>query len=186
MFRSAHHHHHHGPRRAAEMRTPGGRAFGRGWGGPPRGGRRRPRGDVRAAVLRLLGERPMHGYEMIQELEERSGGHWRPSAGSIYPALQLLEDQGLVQGEQRDGKRVFALTDAGREEADRAPEQTPPWEQAAEGEDAPEHRIGRAAFQAGAAAMQVAHTGSASQQERALELLSETRRRLYAILAEDE
>ena len=96
----------------------------RGWGppfGPPfrgPGGGRRRRGDVRAAILALLLERPMHGYEMIQELESRTSGAWRPSAGSIYPTLQLLEDEGLVAGEQSDGRRRFALTDAGRSEAE--------------------------------------------------------------------
>ena len=98
------------------------------------GGPRRRRGDVRAAILALLGDRPMHGYEMIQELEERSEGMWRPSAGSIYPTLQLLEDEGLIAGEEHDGKRRFTLTDAGREEAAKRPaDRPPPWEQAAEG-----------------------------------------------------
>ena len=99
------------------------------------GGRRR-RGDVRAAILALLDERPMHGYEMIQELEERSDGMWRPSAGSIYPTLQLLEDEGLIAGEEHEGKRRFTLTDAGREaDAKRSADRPPPWEQGAEGAD---------------------------------------------------
>src|SRR5262245_45884231 len=98
------------------------------WGGfgswgPPFGGRGGGpgvrRGNVRAAILALLAERPMHGYEMIQELEARTDGLWRPSAGSIYPTLQLLEDEGLVSGEDSDGKRRFSLTDAGRAEAER-------------------------------------------------------------------
>jgi DNA-binding PadR family transcriptional regulator len=88
------------------------KGHGRGHG---RGGHRAKRGDVRSAILALLGEKPMHGYEMIQELEERSGGRWRPSAGSIYPTLQLLEDEGLVRAQEVEGKRVFDLTDAGRE-----------------------------------------------------------------------
>src|SRR4249919_1877467 len=78
-----------------------------------RGGPRARRGDIRAAVLALLAERPMHGYEMIKELEERTKGAWVPSAGSIYPTLQLLEDEGLVAGEESDGKRRFTLTEAG-------------------------------------------------------------------------
>src|SRR4051812_49795903 len=73
------------------------------------------RGDVRSAILALLDDRPMHGYEMIQELEERTGGRWTPSAGSIYPTLQLLEDEGLVTAEEGDGKRGFSLTDSGKE-----------------------------------------------------------------------
>src|ERR687889_266882 len=79
-----------------------------------RGGPRARRGDVRAAVLALLDERPMHGYEMIKEIEERTGGIWKPSAGSIYPTLALLEDEGLVRGEESDGKRRFTLTDEGK------------------------------------------------------------------------
>src|SRR5581483_866443 len=98
------------------------RGRGRGWGGP---GRRARRGDVRAAVLALLAERPMHGYEMIQELEERTGGLWRPSPGAVYPALQLLEDQGLVRADTESDKRRFELTDAGREEAAKAGDRKP-------------------------------------------------------------
>ena len=93
--------------------------FGPGFGPGPRRGRGGPRarrGDVRAAVLALLADRPMHGYEMIKEIEERSEGAWTPSAGSIYPMLQLLEDEGLIRGEDSDGKRRFTLTDTGRAE----------------------------------------------------------------------
>src|SRR5215467_5899756 len=79
-----------------------------------RGRQRIGRGDVYAATLLLLEERPLHGYEIIQLIEERSGGQWRPSAGSVYPALQLLEDQGYIQGEQQESRRVFHLTESGR------------------------------------------------------------------------
>ena len=85
-------------------------------GGPRmrgRGGRMR-RGDVRAAILLLLEEEPRNGYQVMQELEQRTGGAWRPSPGSVYPALQLLADEGLVRSEPRDGGNVFELTDAGR------------------------------------------------------------------------
>ena len=77
-------------------------------------GRRIRRGDVRAAILLLLEEEPRNGYQVMQELESRSGGTWRPSPGSVYPALQLLADEGLVRSEARDGGNVFELTDAGR------------------------------------------------------------------------
>ena len=83
-------------------------------GGHGRGRHRVRRGDVRSAILALLDDRPMHGYEMIQELEERTGGRWTPSAGSIYPTLQLLEDEGLVTAEEVDGRKVYSLTDSGR------------------------------------------------------------------------
>ena len=84
--------------------------------------------NVRAAVLALLLERPMHGYEMITELESRTGGVWRPSPGSVYPTLQLLEDEGLIVSEESGGRKRFTLTEAGRAEAERASE-PPPWEQ---------------------------------------------------------
>ena len=73
------------------------------------------RGDIRTALLTALTDGPAHGYEIIGRLEEKSGGMWRPSPGSVYPTLQLFEDEGLVRSEQRDGKRVYELTDAGRE-----------------------------------------------------------------------
>src|SRR6266511_1264604 len=99
---------------------------GRGHG---RHGRHRVRrGDVRSAVLALLDDRSMHGYEMIQELEERTGGRWRPSAGSIYPTLQLLEDEGLVKGTDVEGKRVFSLTDDGSKAVEERAEEKSPWE----------------------------------------------------------
>ena len=111
---------------------PGGPFMGhgrmRGRRGGPGGGRRARRGDVRAAVLALLAERPMHGYEMIQELEERTNGMWRPSPGAVYPALQLLDDQGLVRSVDLEGKRRYELTDAGRAEV---PERAP-WEDVAQ------------------------------------------------------
>jgi len=162
-------------------------SYGHGWGHPRgfRGGHRARRGNVRAAILALLGERSMHGYEMIQELEARTGGQWRPSAGSIYPTLQLLEDEGLVSSEEVDGKRVFSLTDAGRKAADAESSAAPPWEEAAAGADSPLGRLRVAAVQLGAAAMQVGHAGSEDQISRAADLLTETRRRIYSILAEE-
>jgi DNA-binding PadR family transcriptional regulator len=141
---------------------------------------------VRAAVLALLSERSMHGYEMIQELESRSGGLWRPSPGSIYPTLQLLEDEGLVTSEEVEGKRSFVLTEEGRAEAERQASETPPWDRLAEEADSPHVKLREAAFQVGAAAMQVAHAGSEAQMKDALEVLADARRRIYAILAETD
>src|SRR6476659_5530418 len=109
-----HHRHdsrHPGHLHRQEFARSRGPRYGRGRGGP-----RARRGDVRAAVLALLAERPMHGYEMIKEVEERTQGAWTPSAGSIYPTLQMLEDEGLIRGEESEGKRRFTLTDAGRAE----------------------------------------------------------------------
>jgi DNA-binding PadR family transcriptional regulator len=162
---------------------PGGPGFGPG-GRHHRGGRAR-RGNVRAAILALLGERPMHGYEMIQELTNRTGGVWRPSPGSVYPALQLLEDEGLITSQQAEGKRLFSLTDAGRAEAGQASSQSP-WDEVTEGVDPANLKLRDTAFQVGAAVMQVATAGGEAQKAKALEVLNETRRKIYSILAEDE
>ena len=121
-----------------------------GFGGRRRGRGRRGRGDVRAAILALLAERPMHGYEMIQELEARTGGVWRPSPGSVYPTLQLLEDEDLITGEEGEGRRRFTLTDAGREAAESERSAAAPWDEAAAGADSPLGRLRVAAVQLGA------------------------------------
>jgi DNA-binding PadR family transcriptional regulator len=161
-----------------------GPAFGGPHGGRGRGrGRRTRRGNVRAALLALLAERPMHGYEMIQELDNRTGGVWRPSPGSVYPTLQMLEDEGKVTSEEQSGKRLFALSDAGREEA--AALATPPWEEVAEaaGENAVRGR--EAVGQLMGALHQVMAVGSENQKARALEVVNDARRKLYGILADD-
>ena len=162
------------------------RMWERGHFGPPwAAGPRARRGDVRIGILGVLAERPMHGYEVIRELEARSGGRWRPSPGSVYPTLQLLEDEGLVHGEERDGRRVFEITDAGREAlAARADEGgATPWEGAPDEGD-PMISLRDAAFQVGAAAMQVAHAGSTDQIASAKKILDEARKKIYGILAE--
>ena len=124
----------------------------------------------------------MHGYEVIRELEQRSGGRWRPSPGSVYPTLQMLEDEGLVKGQDQDGKRVFEITDAGRETlASRADEARAPWESLG-GDQFGDMK--QAAFQLGAAAMQVAHTGSKEQLDRAKQILDDARKKIYGILSE--
>lgn len=147
---------------------------------------RRRKGDVREAVLVLLAERPMHGYEMISELGERTEGVWRPSPGSVYPTLQMLEDEGLVHGEKADGRRMYALTDSGREHVERREGRPAPWEEVTEGiSPAAMNLRGEIASVAGAAG-QVMMVGSREQQNRALEILAEARRRLYGILAEDD
>ena len=154
------------------------------WGSGRRGRGRRGRGDVRAAILALLAERPMHGYEMIQELESRTGGVWRPSPGSVYPTLQLLEDEGLIAGEEGEGRRRFTLTDAGRAEAERLGEA--PWEQVTAGVAPAAWSLRDAIAQTAQAAWSVGAAGTESQQARALEILNEARRRLYTILAEGD
>ena len=155
-----------------------------GFGGGRRRGRR-GRGDVRAAILALLAERPMHGYEMIQELEARTGGVWRPSPGSVYPTLQLLEDEDLITGEESEGRRRFALTDAGRAEAERQGRR-PPWEEVTAGVAPLAWNLRDALGQIAQAAWAVAGAGNEAQQAKALEILKDARRRLYAILAEGD
>jgi DNA-binding PadR family transcriptional regulator len=163
---------------------PGGGPFG--FGG--RGGRRRMRrGDVRAALLVLLDEEPRNGYGLIQELERRTDGVWRPSPGSVYPALSLLEDEGLVRAQETEGRKLFELTDAGRAYvADNRDELGKPWEAVNEDVDEGALDLRKLIGQVAAAAMQVKQAGSAAQAERASEVLAEARRSLYRILADDE
>jgi DNA-binding PadR family transcriptional regulator len=159
--------------------------FGRGFGPGGRGKRAR-RGDVRAAVLLLLEEEPRNGYQLMQELEERSGGVWRPSPGSIYPALSQLEDEGLVRSDESAGRRAFELTDDGRAYIEENREALGiPWE--AVGGDVPEglFQLRQLMMQLGMATMQVAQAGDEAQTAEARKVLEEARRSLYRILAGD-
>ncbi len=149
-----------------------------------RGGPRARRGDIRAAVLALLAERPMHGYEMIKELDQRTQGAWRPSAGSIYPMLQLLEDEELISGDEIEGKRRFTLTDGGTAEQ-QAREGAAPWDEVTAGAPPQTVQLGHSAHQLSKAVAQVFHAGDEDQRKRVRELLDETRRKVYGILAED-
>ena len=153
-----------------------------GFGGP--GGGRARRGDVRTGILRLLAEQPMHGYQIIQELSSRSGGAWSPSAGSIYPALQMLADEGLVTAEETAGKRVFSLTETGAAAAAETAEQDAPWEEAAQS-DSGVRGLRDATGRLMHAVFQIGKAGSADQVAAAVEVLNDSRKKLYAILAED-
>ncbi|SHN35679.1 PadR family transcriptional regulator [Cryptosporangium aurantiacum] len=164
---------------------PGSPGFGP-FGPHGRGGRRARRGNVRAAVLVLLRERPMHGYEMIGEIAERSNGVWRPSPGSLYPALQLMEDEGLVTIEESDGKRLVSLTEQGRAEADKLAEGTAPWAQVSEGVEQSMLDLHAAIGPVVHAAGQVAQVGTEEQRAKAVEILTDARRKLYTLLAEAE
>jgi len=186
--------HRHRIHKFARRRHGGGDPFGPfgrgGWGKGGNaffgGGRRAGRGDIRAAILALLAEERMHGYQIIRELGERTGGAWNPSPGSVYPTLQQLEDEELVQQQKSDtGRRVYELTDAGREAAAALPSPAP-WEQvAAEAHD--EHADLRSlVFQVLGAVRQVAMAGTPDQREKAQEVLRSTRRSLYQILAEED
>ncbi|MCX4987004.1 PadR family transcriptional regulator [Streptomyces sp. NBC_00572] len=182
-----------GPRGDFEGR----RAFGPfgpgfGGGGPFGGGRghgggrgRARRGDVRASILALLKDRPMHGYEMIREIGERSDGAWRPSPGSVYPTLQMLEDEGLIASASEGGKKLFTLTDTGRAEAEQGPDA--PWEDAGRGVDwEAMNEIRQAGFGLMEAFGQVWKAGSAEQRKKAVGVINEARKKLYLILADED
>jgi DNA-binding PadR family transcriptional regulator len=180
-----HRHQGHGRHRGGPRGFGGPFGFG-GPGGPfGRGGRAR-RGDVRAALLTLLAEEPRNGYQLMQEIERRSEGVWRPSPGSVYPALQQLEDEGLVRSEEIDGRKHFLLTDAGREAATAAAAEGAPWDAASESVDADAWELFGVARQVGMAIFQIAQVGTAEQLASAREVLTNARRSLYGILAEDE
>lgn len=142
------------------------------------------RGGVRSAILRLLSETPMHGYQIIQELGTRSGGAWSPSAGSVYPTLQLLADEGLIIAEETEGKKVFSLTETGRKAVTDSADQPAPWEEAAAGD------TGTAPYRDAVAKLmpvifQIGKNGTAEQVSAAVEVINDTRKKLYSILAED-
>ncbi|MBA3293864.1 MAG: PadR family transcriptional regulator [Geodermatophilaceae bacterium] len=161
---------------------PGGpwRARGRGRG---RGARRR--GDVRAAILVLLDEQPRHGYELISEISERSGGVWRPSPGTVYPTLSQLEDEGLVRLERLDGRKTATLTDEGRAyvEENRA-QLGEPWTEVAGDVRAENRTLAGVIAQVGMAASTVALHGTPEQATRAAEILERARQELYGLMAQ--
>ncbi len=188
-------------------RKPGGRkgpghwggGFGGQWGswwpgppgppgpaGPARGAKA-GRGDVRAAILALLREGPRNGYQIMSDIEERSGGAWRPSPGAVYPALSQLADEGLIVGEESGGRRTFRLTDAGREYVEQNPEMARgAWESAAQQEDWEVPGLFAEAARLGGGIVQIAHAGTPEQVRAAERLLERTRRELYRILADED
>jgi DNA-binding PadR family transcriptional regulator len=157
-----------------------GRGGGRGWG-------RARRGDIRSAILALLAERPMHGYEIIGELTERTDGLWRPSPGSIYPTLQLLEDEGLVtaQADEAGGKRRYALTEQGQRAAADVAKGPAPWEAVAAGAPEGARALRQSLVRLLPVVRQVMMSGGPHEYEEVAKLLDDTRRRIYAILASE-
>ncbi|MFT4233468.1 MAG: PadR family transcriptional regulator [Microbacterium sp.] len=148
-----------------------------------RGGPRMNKGDVRTAVLALLRERPMHGYQLIQQIEQRTGGSWKPSPGSVYPTLQLLADEGLVEVEESRGRKTYSLTQDGAEEAADIDADELPWmDEPATGADGPQ--LGKAIGRLAQTASQVITSGSQAQQAEAIAVLDDARKRLYRILAD--
>ena len=166
-----------------------GGGFGPFFGGPggfQRGPRAR-RGDVRAAALLLLAEGPLNGYQLMQEIERRSDGLWRPSPGSVYPALAQLEDEGLVRTDAEGDRRTYVLTDAGRAEVEsRGSDLGAPWEQMTGAVDDEVGALFRELRRVGMAVGQIGHLGDTTHVARARGIHADARRALYSLLAEDE
>ncbi|HTB69956.1 MAG TPA: PadR family transcriptional regulator [Solirubrobacteraceae bacterium] len=161
--------------------------FGFGPGGPRGRGRKARRGDIRTAALLLLAEEPRNGYQIMQEVEERSDGVWRPSPGSVYPALAQLEDEGLIRSEESDGRKLFAMTDDGRAHVEHRPADAPaPWEQMSGDVGSEYHELAGLMRQVAFAFAQVMRTGSRAQMASARDVLNTARRDLYRILADGE
>ena len=139
------------------------------------------RGDIRTAVLLVLSEQDGHGYEVIQALEAKTGGAWRPSPGSVYPTLQMLEDTGLARSSERAGKRVYSITGPGRAEAQKRLDEAggPPWADAERGGG-----LRGALMQLAAAARQVGVAGNEQQVEQAVAIVTDARKQLYRLLAD--
>lgn len=175
----------HGPGRGGPHGFGGGH-HGRGPGRPGRG-RRARRGDIRQAILLLLEEEPRNGYGLMQEVEERSGGAWRPSPGSVYPALSQLEDEGLVEMAESEGRKDFSLTGAGREWVEEHREEIgSPWDTEGRGTPRELGSLRKSTQALAMAARQLAHTGTPAQLEEARKIVDEARRKLYGILAQSE
>jgi len=176
-----------GPRGRAffEMHGPHG-PHGRGGHGFGPFGRAR-RGMIKAAVFAALAEGPMHGYQIMQRIEELSGGMWKPSPGSVYPTLQEFEDRGLVKSDEVEGKRIYSLTDEGKAEADklRDTEGNLPW-MTAEGPVGARMKLRQSIGGLAAATRQVGMNGSDEMVDKTIAILAEARKRIYALLAEED
>ena len=201
---------HRGDEDARRRRGGGRRGHGRGpgfggrpeFGGPPgfpgpgswlgdsrmMRGPRAKRGDIRAAALALLAEGPMNGYQIIQEISERSDGVWRPSPGSVYPALQQLEDEGLIRAEaDESGRRAYQLTDEGRAYVEAHPDEvSAPWDAVAGSAGGGAIDMRNLLRQVGMAGYQVLSAGTDGQVKQARKILADTRKALYRILAADD
>jgi DNA-binding PadR family transcriptional regulator len=142
------------------------------------------RGDIRTALLVCLADGPGHGYEIMQRLEEKSEGAWRPSPGSVYPALQMLTDEGLLTATEADGKRVFEITSQGREEADtRVAEHGLPWEELDAGR-ADMRKLWEATKSLNLASKQATVTRHQPTIEQATAILVQARKDVYRLLAD--
>jgi DNA-binding PadR family transcriptional regulator len=176
--------------------------FGLAQQGPPQRGPRVRRGDVRSAILDMLRQEPMNGYQIITQIAERTQGAWKPSPGSVYPTISQLEDEGLIAGVEGGGQRKLQLTDAGNayveERRDELAAVWAPFEQdsgrtgdADAGEDRGEGKADYANLkpeigQVMNAVWQIVTTGTDQQKREAIEVLVETRRKLYGLLADGD
>ena len=145
------------------------------------------RGDVRAAILDVLAVEPMNGYQIIQQIAERSRGAWKPSPGSVYPTVQQLEDEGLVEGTDADGRRLLQLTDAGRRYVEEHPEELAATWRPFDGdgeEERESHDLKPVIGQVMSAVWQIVVSGTQQQRAEAAEILADTRRKLYGLLAD--
>ena len=164
------------------------------FGGPPFGGRggrgrgrKARRGDIRTAALLLIAEEPRNGYQIMQEVQERSGDLWSPSPGSVYPALAQLEDEGLIRSEESEGRKQFAITDTGREQIAARPQGAPaPWDTLADGVSSEVQELFGLMRQVGMAGIQLVQTATEKQLDEAKQVLTETRRAIYKILADGD
>jgi DNA-binding PadR family transcriptional regulator len=145
-------------------------------------GPRMGRGDVRSAVLHLLAEKPMHGYQIIQEIAERSGGAWKPSPGSVYPTLQLLADEGLISAAESNGRKTYSLTEEGRIVAEAQTET--PWDSKGAKDKGRASALPKAGVDLAHATAQVGRSGTPQQIEEAVAVLEEAKRKIYSILAQ--
>lgn len=144
------------------------------------------RGDVRMAILDVLAVQPMNGYQVIQQIAERSGGAWKPSPGSVYPTLQQLQDEGLIAERGEGGSRTFELTENGLAYVEaHLDELAGTWRAFDEAEPDPGD-LRPVIGQVMGACWQVAFTGTMPQQAKALEILAETKQQLYRLLADGE
>ena len=141
--------------------------------------------DIRSAILIELADAPMHGYQLIQAIQERSHGAWTPTPGSVYPTLQLLTDEGLASATQDGERKVYALTDAGKEVAAALTSDDEPNGPSRRGWDPERAALPKAGVKLAQALGQVGMNGSKEQQERAVAIIDEARKKLYSILAED-
>jgi DNA-binding PadR family transcriptional regulator len=167
-----------------DMAQSGGQPDGRGHFGGHRGPKVR-RGDVRSAILDVLAVEPMNGYQIIQQIAERSGGAWKPSPGSVYPTIAQLQDEALVE-DAPEGRKTLRLTAEGREHVEANAERLATMWAAFddEADDGETNDLRQVIGQTVGAIIQVASTGTSDQRDKAVDILADTRRRLYGLLAE--